>query len=160
SLAPIVALAAATVSATGLFVMRRRQSVAHWAMIAGSSVALLGLLAQALALAFAWPNAIFVTLIGVVIYASWSAAAVGFRTPVAHAWAIPGLAVAALALPHLIAADSASSELQWRALIAGENGLVLAGLSIVFALAADRMRSASVWRHGVIYAGGAAATMT
>src|SRR5207253_351299 len=50
--------------------------------------------------------------------------------------------------------------LQWQALVTGENGLILAGLSVAFAVAADRMRAANAWCHGVMYAGAAALTMT
>src|SRR5262249_13097990 len=131
-----------------------------WPMIAATGVAFLGLLAQAFALVFAWPHAVAILLIGGLVYASWTAVAAVFRLPLAHAWAIPGLVVAVLAGHQLVLADSLSDLLQWRMLISGETGLILAGLSILFVGVADRMRAANVWRHGVMYAGAAALAMT
>ncbi|MFL5339030.1 MAG: hypothetical protein ACJ8F7_02590, partial [Gemmataceae bacterium] len=151
-LAPLIAVAAATISAAGLLVSQRRGE-AKLPAVLGTIVALTGMLIQLAALVAAWPNPVVVIAVGGLIFSTWTAAAVGFRLPVAHAIALPGLVVAFLASVHLVLAGSVLGR---GALLSGDSGAALMGLAYLLAVVADRLRT-NCWNHGVVIAGGAAA---
>ena len=140
---PIV-LAGAPLAATGLFVQRRCPG--GLPMVAGTAVAMIGMLVHGEALLTSWPEPVGLTLVGLIIAAAWTAAAIAFRLPLAHVAALIGLTSAVLAVVHV------SEPLTWRLLLSSESAIGLGGLAVALAIVADDLRCRDLWDHGKIHA--------
>ncbi len=147
---PIV-LAGVPVAATGLMVQQR--SNAGPLVIAGTCVALIGILIHGEALFTSWPQTEFLILVGLIIAAAWTAGAIAFRIPLAHAAAMVGLTTAAVATVHV------TGPFSWPVVLTSKTGIALAGLSLFLAVVADQLRWRELWNHGRVHAAFAAALM-
>ncbi len=163
--APLLALVAVPVLSGGLTAMRgsmRDASLGPYHM-AGSAVALVGLVGMIAALVMAWPDPRGIVLVGTFDAVALAYVAVRHRLPIAHAGAI-----ASAAMVYLVGYHLAAGTLPWDAaeitgsevlgiLIGGRSGTALVPLSIVLGLAAELLARLGFHRHAIQYVGGCAA---
>jgi len=157
-----VALAALPILACGLTAGRKTAHDASLAayQTAGTTIALLGMLAMLAALALAWPRPLGIIAIGGLNCAALVLAAFYYRLPVLHAGAIASLALAYLTVFHWFFGDLAAlspNELNsgmLEAAISAKSGTALGGLFLALGLVAELLARRGRHRHGMIYAGG------
>ena len=160
----LVALAAMPVVAAGLTAMRgaARDKTLGGFHLAGTWVALLGMLAMLAGLGLAWPRPAWIIAVGTLEATALAAAAFRWRLPLLHAGAI-----AAAALVYLTAFHLALGELAWadgdfaklnadmlRITVSARSGTALGGLFLALAAVSELLARLGYRRHGVIYMGG------
>jgi hypothetical protein len=124
---------------------------------AGTAIALAGLVVMLTAVALAWPAPRSVVLVCALDFAVLSVIGWRYRWPVAHAGALPCLAVGYLTAFHLLAGnlDIAQAELTRRMLemaVAPVSGAALAALVVMLAMSAELWARVSRRADGVCYA--------
>ncbi len=164
-LAPLAAVAAVALLASGLVVVRGtgRDPALGGFRTAGTAVALGGLAAMLAAVLAAWPWPPGLIGVAVLNAATLVLAAFRYRMPLAHAGAIACMAIAYLVGFYLAVGDL-SLELPadgGRHLLAllgdARSGTALAGLFALLAVAAEGLARSGHRRHAAQYLGGAAA---
>ncbi len=166
-LAVPLALAAMPILAVGLHVARGTARGAALAPfhVAGTSVALLGMTAITASLVLAWPQPLWILVVGTLNAAVLSTAAVRFRLPVLHAGAMACAALTYLIGFHVLYAPSelplwAGGENLGPTLLQLSNdassGTALVGLFVLFGLIAEGFVRNGRRRHGRMFAGGCA----
>jgi hypothetical protein len=164
-LAVPLALAAIPTLLAGLFVRHRtldaeKGSKDSRLLLAGTGVALIGMLVMLASLLLAWPNPVVLLLVCLLDFAVLTAVAFLFRLPLAHAPAMVCLSVGYLTAYHLGAGHLAGvPREEWATRLAdlaieGPNANVLAILFVVAAAAAEGLRWKRLVADGVFYSVG------
>jgi len=161
-LAVPLALAATPTLLSGLFVRHRTRGAEKGSkesrlLLAGTGVALAGMLVMLASLFLAWPNPVVLLLVCLLDFAVFTAAAFLFRLPVGHAPALVCLIVGYLTAYHLGAGHLADvSREDWPTKLAslaieGPNANVLAVLFALVVAAAEGMRWKRRVADGLVY---------
>lgn len=155
----LCAVAAVPVLAGGLTVMRgsgRDKELAAY-HLAGTTVALVAMLAMLAALGMAWPAPAWLIAVAVLNTIALVFAAFRWRLPVLHSGAIACAALAYLTAFFLLtgqltstSADPYGTDLLWL-MISARSGTALAGLFLALAVVSEYLARVGRHRHGVIY---------
>ncbi|MHC4177289.1 MAG: hypothetical protein ACYSWU_07275, partial [Planctomycetota bacterium] len=160
-----VALAAVAILACGLTVTRKIAPDVSLAAYhtAGTTIALVGMLAMLVALGLAWPRPLGIIAVGTLNCAALVFAAFYYRMPALHAGAIACGALAYLTGFHVVYPSSelgllAGGEDLWRDMLRlttdASSGTALGGLFVLLGLVAEGLARRGLRRHGMVYAGG------
>jgi hypothetical protein len=149
----LVALAAWPVLRAGLGVHRAlvdEPSAGVWRTTA-TAVALIGMMVMLAAGLLAWPAPTSLVLVCLFNFAIITYVAFRYELPIAHAAALPCLAVLFLTAFHL-----AESDLSLEVFRSSESGTMLAGLFVLLAIAGEIMARSGRTEHSACYAFGSA----
>ncbi len=156
-----VALAGMPILVCGLTLRRgvaRDPELAGW-HVAGTTVALVGMIVMLTALGLAWPHPLAIVAVAAVDCAALVLAAFRWRLPVLHAGAIVCATLAYLTGFHVIYSDlplfASDAATMFQKLISGPSGTALVGLFVLYAAASEVIARYGRRRHALIYAGGA-----
>ena len=120
----------------------------------GTAIALTGMLVLLAAVALAWPRSGSVVLVCTLNFAVLTAVAFAWRLPVAHAVALPCLAVGYLTAFHLPRGDVIADLSLWQVLFLPSSGTALVVPVMLLAVVAEWLVRAGQRSHGVFYAVG------
>jgi hypothetical protein len=157
-IAALVAMAGVPILATGVLV--HASSLSGPLRAVGTSIALGGMLILLAAMAMAWPQPIALVAVCAINFAVLSVVAWRFRLPVAHAAALPCLAVCYLTTFHLLTGglEVARGELGTqlvRLALTGASGGALIVLAVVLAASAEILVRLRRQLDGIYHAVGA-----
>lgn len=154
-----LALAGLPILAAGLTVVvgTRRDDRLGAFHVAGTTVALLGMVAMLAALAMAWPHPLWILLVGTLNAVALLLAAFRYRLYALHAGAIACGIIVYLTGFHMIYNDlplQSGGRQMLRLLIDASSGTALGGLFVVLGLAAEWLARHGRRRDGLVYAVG------
>jgi hypothetical protein len=157
-IAPLVAAAAVPILATGVLV--HSSSLSSSLRAAGTSIALGGMVVLLGAMVMAWPQPIALVAVCAINFVALSVVAWRYRLPVAHAAALPCLAVGYLTAYHLLTGglEVARAELGTQLVhlaLTGTSGGALTALAVVLAMSAEILVRLRRHADGIYHAAGA-----
>ena len=131
--------------------------------LAGTTIAMIGMVTMLVALGFAWPEPRWLIAVGLLNATALFVAAFRWRLPAMHAGVVACITIVYLTAFHWIFGNLASvdhSELgraMLEATVSARSGTALVGLLLIFAAVSEILSRAGFLRHGMIYAGGCVA---
>ena len=154
----LLAIAGVPVLTAGLVIQRMGGDVPDRSLAtlrtAGTAVACIGVAGMLAAVPLAWPSPVITAVVCIFNFATLTIVAIRLRIPLAHAAALPCLAIGYLSGYHhffgLLA--TADSEQFIAILLSEKTGTALVGLVIALAVAAELLVRTSYRIHGIYYA--------